>query len=371
MMTISAARLAVLRDAAARAGFQGLVINQPAYIFYLSGWLPPADVAAFVVIGPRDTLLVAPFAPGEAVAPWRQTYVYETFRRDRLVSALDNGVAALLQAVADAGLRRLPVGVALAALPAAYALPLAQVAQLHDARDMLFRATMVKDAVAQQAIRARVAILDRAFAVAARTIRPGVSEMQVFTAIYAEIALAIGAQPALACVFGSGPRTLLDEPQPSDRVLEPGDVVLIDLFPTLRGYVADYTRCFVVGPATDAQRAQHMALERALAAVEQVLRPGVSAADIDRIARHSIEEAGYGPWCYQHHTGHGFGLLAPEPPWLIPADTTRLEAGMVLAVEPGIYHPVHGGMRLEGNYLITANGCESLTGYPATLTECV
>lgn len=369
-MTIQAARLAVLRDTAARAGLQGLVLNQSAYIFHLSGWLPPAGLAVFIVIGPRDTLLVAPFAPDEPAAVWHRTYTYETFRHDRLVSALDNGVAALLQAVSDAGLLQAPVGVALAALPAAYALPLAQVAQLHDASDMLFRATMVKDAVAQQAIRERVAILDRAFAVAARTIRPGVSELEVFGAIYAELALALGAQPVLECVFGSGTRTLLDEPQPSGRVLERGDVVLIDLFPTLGGYVADYTRCFVVGPATDAQRAQHMALEHALATVEQALRPGVAAAEIDRIARYSIEAAGYAPWCYQHHTGHGFGLLALEPPWLIPADTTRLEPGMVLAVEPGIYHPEHGGMRLEGNYIITAGGCEALAGYPAMLTEC-
>lgn len=371
MTTIHAARLTAFREATARAGLSGLVVNQPAYIFHLSDWLPPAGSAVFLVIGPRDAVLVAPFAPNIANAPWRRTIIYETFQLDRLVPAVTNAVAVLEAAIADAGLTHEPVGVVLASLPAAYALPLTRLAQLHDARDLLFRATAVKDAVAQQAIRDRVAMLDRAFSVAARSIRAGATEIQVFSAIHGELAHALGAAPAIECVFGSGPRTLIDEPQPTGRVIEPNDLLLIDLFPVLGGYVADYTRCFVAGSATDGQRAQHAALEQALAAAESMLRPGVTAAEIDRVTRMSIEDSGYGTWCYRHHTGHGFGLLAPEPPWLIPADPTPLEPGMVIAVEPGIYHPTHGGMRLEGDYIITADGCAALAGYPAILTECM
>ncbi len=370
MTTIYATRLAALYEVAQRAGLSGLVVNQPAYIFHLSDWLPPHGSPVFVVIGPRATVLVAPCEPDVPMAPWHRTLIYETFRLDLLVSAAENAIAALKEAIVDAGLTHAPVGVALASMPAAYALALARVAHLHDARDVLFRATMVKDAAAQQAIRTRVAMLDRAFTAAARAIRAGVNELHVYTVIYAELAQALGAPPALECVFGSGPHTLHNEPQPTSRVIEPGDLLLIDLFPSLGGYVADYTRCFVAGVATDAQRAQHAALARALAAAEHMLRPGVTAADIDRAVRRSIEESGYGAWCYTHHTGHGFGLLAPEPPWIIPADPTPLEPGMVIAVEPGIYHPIHGGMRLEGNYIITPDGCESLAGYPVMLTEC-
>lgn len=369
-MTISANRLATLSRAVADAGFHGLIVNQAPYLFHLSGWLPAPGAPVFLVIGPRRVILVAPLDPEAPGCIWDQTLRYDAWRSDALTPATDQAVAALREAVSDAGLHQAPVGAALDALPASIALGLADDVRLHDARDVLFQATMIKDAAAHQAIRERVAMLDRAFAAAALAIRPGVSELEVYGSICTELALALGAPPVVECVFGSGPRTLASEPQPTNRILAPGDVVLIDLFPTLGGYAADYTRCFVVGAATDAQRQQHLALEQALAAAERALRPGIAVADLDRLVRHVIESAGYGPWRYQHHTGHGFGVLAVEPPWILPSSDALLAEGMVIAIEPGIYHPEHGGMRLEGNYIVTADGCESLAGYPAMLTEC-
>jgi Xaa-Pro aminopeptidase len=370
-MTIYADRLATLVQTVADAGLQGLIINQAPYLFHLSGWMPATGSLAFLVIGPRSVVLVAPFDPDAPERIWDQTLRYDAWRADALTLAIDQASAALREAVSDAGLHRAAVGAALNALPAFAALSLSDIVHLHDARDLLFRATMIKDSVAQQAIRERVAMLDRAFASAARAIHSGVSELAVYTAIFAELSMALGTLPVIECVFGSGSRTLADEPQPTSRILAPGDIVLIDLFPNLGGYVADYTRCFVVGAATPGQQAQHRALEQALAAAERALRPGIAVAGIDRLVRHTIEAAGYGPWGYQHHTGHGFGLLTVEPPWILSSSGMLLEEGMVIAIEPGIYHPQHGGMRLEGNYIITADGCESLAGYPATLTECM
>lgn len=369
-MTIYADRLATFIRAAANAGLHGLIINQTLYLFHLSGWMPAPGAPVFLVIGPRGVVLVAPSLPEAPESVWDQTLLYDAWRSDTLMPATDQAITALRQAVSDAGLHQTNVGATLDALPASVALGLSDIVRLHDARNVLFQATMIKDAAAHQAIRERVAMLDRAFAAAALVIRPGVSELEVYGSICAELALALGAPPVVECVFASGPRTLASEPQPTSRVLTSGDVVLIDLFPNLGGYVADYTRCFVVGAATNAQRRQHLALEQALAAAEHALRPGVAAADIDRLVRQSIEAAGYGAWCYQHHTGHGFGVLTVEPPWILPTSSTLLAEGMVIAIEPGIYHPEHGGMRLEGNYIVTADGCESLTGYPATLTEC-
>ncbi|MFQ3633411.1 M24 family metallopeptidase [Roseiflexus sp.] len=370
-MTVYADRLAVLIQTVADAGLQGLIINQTSYIFHLSGWMPPHGAPVFLVIGPRCVVLVTPFEPDAPGQIWNQSIWYDAWHTSALTPAVDRAIVALREAVSGAGLHRhAAVGAACDALPARVALSLLDIVHLRDAHDLLFRATMIKDAVAQQAIRERVAMLDHAFVAAARSIRPGVSELEVYGAIVADLTLALGAPPVVECVFGSGPRTLTNEPQPTSRILAPGDVVLIDLFPNLSGYVADYTRCFVVGAATDAQLAQHLALQQALEAAERALRPGIAAVEIDRLVRQSIETAGYGPWCYQHHTGHGFGVLAVEPPWILPSSTTLLEEGMVIAIEPGIYHPGYGGMRLEGNYIITGDGCESLAGYPAVLTEC-
>jgi Xaa-Pro aminopeptidase len=206
--------------------------------------------------------------------------------------------------------------------------------------------------------------------VARDAIRPGVTETEVFGKIFTSLAQSLGGPLTLDCNFGSGPRALGDEPQPTNKPLEAGESVMIDLFPLMDGYVADYTRNFVVGPPTDGQLAQHAILETALAAAEKALRPGVRASEIDRLVRRVIQDAGYGEFAHRHHTGHAFGLTIPEPPWLIPADHTPLRAGMVIAVEPGIYHPENGGMRLEGNYIITEDGCEPLVGFPAKLIVC-
>lgn len=370
-MTIYTDRLAILMQAIAHAGLQGLIVNQAPYIFHLSGWMPATGSLVFLVIGPRSIVLVTPSDPDISDQIWDQTLRYDVWSADTPLLSIAQASTALQEAVSGTGLYHAAVGAAFDALPAFAALILSDIVSLHDARDLLFRATMIKDAAAQQAIRERVAMLDRAFAAAANTIRPGLNELEVYAAIFAELSMALGSPPVVECVFGSGSRTLGDEPQPTSRVLMPGDLVLIDLFPNLGGYVADYTRCFVVGAATAAQQAQHSALEQALVAAERILRPGIAVAEIDRLVRHAIEAAGYGPWCYRHHTGHGSGLLTIEPPLILPSGDMLLEEGMVIAIEPGIYHPQHGGMRLEGNYIITADGCESLAGYPATLTECM
>jgi Xaa-Pro dipeptidase len=255
-------------------------------------------------------------------------------------------------------------------MPGAFALPLQGEIEWRDVSDLIYSITAVKDEVAQQAIRQRVGFLGQAFEAAANSIKPEVSELQVFGAIYSSLAESIGGPLVLDCDIGSGRRSLDTEPQPTHKLLHPGETVLIDLFPNLGGYVADYTRNFVVGKPTDDQRTQHAALEKALSAAQALLRPGVQASEVDYLVHKIIEEEGFGKFAHIHHSGHAFGLVIPEPPWLIPADHSALRSGMVIAVEPGIYHPINGGMRLEGNFIITEDGCQSLAGFPATLIAC-
>jgi Xaa-Pro aminopeptidase len=111
----------------------------------------------------------------------------------------------------------------------------------------------------------------------------------------------------------------------------------------------------------------HAALEGALHAGERLLHPGAAAGSVDRAVRGSIEAAGYP--VYSHHTGHGLGLSQIEPPFIAPGGDTdmRLEPGCVIALEPGIYQPGVGGMRLENVYLVTGGEPELLTGTPAQL----
>lgn len=361
-------RLTALREALAAANLDGLLLGQAAYIFHLTSWLPPQWAGAHLLIGPRDMTLISSMIPDHVAPVWNLALTYEQIQSDDSTTSASTIDRVLQEAISDAGLVGCTLGTD--ALVVGDILPLLDLVTVRDARSLLRAITIVKDNAALQAIRAGVVLLERGFAAAAATIRPGVSELQVYSAVYSALAEGLGGQFVLDCVFASGPRTLSAEPQPTNRRLRQGETVLIDLFPNLGGYVADYTRNFIVGEPTAAQLAQHAALEHALTTAAALLRPGVPASAIDRAACHTIEEAGFAAHAYQHHTGHGFGLLSPEPPWLIPGDHTPLRAGMVIAIEPAIYHPINGGMRLEGNYIITEDGYEALDTYPAILTTC-
>jgi len=351
-------RLETLQAAFDKEGLSGLILNQGAYVYHLTDWLPPSWATIFAVVGSGELILVTPFVP-EGIEPvWSAAITTE------------DTVAGLEQALSQARMLGGPLGVVMGAFPAANALPLSGQVELRDATDLMYDVTAAKDEVAQQAIRERVSYLDKAFEVAKTAIKPGVSETAVFGAIFTSLAQSLGGTLTLDCNFGSGPRTLGNEPEPTNKLLEAGEVVMIDLFPVMGGYVADYTRNFVVGKPTDDQLAQHATLERALAAGESILRPGTKASEIDQLVRKTLEDEGWGEFAYQHHTGHAFGLTIPEPPWLLPDVDMPLRAGMVIAVEPGIYHPANGGMRLEGNYIITEDGPESLVGFPARLIAC-
>jgi Xaa-Pro dipeptidase len=142
-----------------------------------------------------------------------------------------------------------------------------------------------------------------------------------------------------------------------------GEPVLVELDAMTNGYFNDLTRTFFVGKP-DARALEIFAVvQEATNAALEAARPGVRAAELDAVARRSIDKAGYGKY-FNHQLGHGIGLQFHEPPTLHPASTDVLEAGMVFAVEPAVYIPGFGGVRLEENVVVTATGCELLTPFP-------
>jgi Xaa-Pro aminopeptidase len=179
----------------------------------------------------------------------------------------------------------------------------------------------------------------------------------------------VGGPFALEGNFASGPRTLANEPPATNRQLQAGDVIFIDLYPIIHGNAADLTRSFIVGKPSEAQLERHEVLKNALAAGVDALNPGVRACDVDRAVRSSIATA-LGGYTFPRHAGHALVLEAQERPMLVPGDNTIIEPGMAVAIEPGPYLPDLGGMRVEGNYLVTETGCMSLSDYPIELFGC-
>ena len=157
-------------------------------------------------------------------------------------------------------------------------------------------------------------------------------------------------------------------PVASDRRLIEGDLVLVDLYPNVAGFVADLSRTWTVGRSTRVARVLHDAASAALRAAEGNLGPGVATADIDRAVRSTLRAHGDFDTTMGHHSGHGIGIRAWDEPWIGPGSSGVLEVGDVVAIEPGAYSPGIGGVRLEGDYLITATGFDRLDHYSEQLT---
>ena len=155
---------------------------------------------------------------------------------------------------------------------------------------------------------------------------------------------------------------------PGTKKLETGDFVTMDFGCLYEGYCSDMTRTVVLGRASEKQREIYDTVLRAQKAALDVIRAGMTGSEVDRAARRIIEEAGYGQ-CFGHGLGHSVGLFIHEEPRLSPADDTVLEAGMSETVEPGIYLPGFGGVRLEDLVIVTEDGRRNLTRSPKELIE--
>ncbi len=218
----------------------------------------------------------------------------------------------------------------------------------------------VKDVHEVACIRKAAAMADEAFTEILGFIRPGVSEK----AVERELQYAIKKQGAddigFPIIVASGKRSSLPHATPTDKQIESGDFVTLDFGAMYRGYRSDMTRTIIVGQATDKQENIYGIVKAAQEAAEAAIKAGVSGKTPDDCARGYITEAGYGAH-FGHGLGHGVGLDIHEEPFMSPSCERILEAGNVITVEPGIYLPDWGGVRIEDTVLVTAEGIEILT----------
>jgi Xaa-Pro aminopeptidase len=187
--------------------------------------------------------------------------------------------------------------------------------------------------------------IDRVHAQVPDWLKPGQTERQVAAKI-AEAILAEGHVQVDFTIVGSGPNGSSPHHEVSDRVIQDGDAVVVDIGGTMpSGYCSDCTRTYAVGHAPDEFLAYYEVLKRAQEAATFSVRPGVTAESVDRTAREIIAEAGYGEW-FIHRTGHGIGLESHEDPYIVEGNTIPLDPGMAFSIEPGIYPGPHGA-RIE------------------------
>jgi Xaa-Pro dipeptidase len=226
---------------------------------------------------------------------------------------------------------------------------------------------MRKDASEIAALRKAGAAIDRVHARMGEFLRVGRTEREVAKDIAAAI-VEEGHTVADFVIVGSGPNGASPHHRDSDRVVEAGDVVVIDIGgPVAEGYNSDSTRTYVMGePAYDDVRDTYAVLQAAQQAAVDVVKPGVTCEEVDAAARSVIADAGFGEF-FVHRTGHGIGLDVHEEPYIVSGNALPLEPGMAFSVEPGIYLPGRWGARIEDIVVATAEGVESFNNRPHEL----
>lgn len=168
-----------------------------------------------------------------------------------------------------------------------------------------------------------------------------------------------GHESVAFAIVASGPNGASPHHEAGDRIIEPGDAVVVDFGGHQAGYASDTTRMFVVGEPPEGFDAAYDVLRAAQEAAVAAVKPGVPAESIDVVARTIIADAGYGDY-FMHRTGHGIGLDVHEAPYLVEGNQQVLQAAMAFSVEPGIYIPDRWGMRLEDIVVVTDTGVDPL-----------
>jgi Xaa-Pro aminopeptidase len=224
----------------------------------------------------------------------------------------------------------------------------------------------VKDAHELTLLRKAIDISSNAFSRVTEMLKEGVVEREV--ALEMESLMKRDGADGIGfdIIIASGKRSALPHGKASGKRIEKGDLILIDFGSGFQGYHSDQTRTVVCGtPSPEQQKIYRIVMEAHDQAIEKV-RPGIPIGEVDKAARDTIRNQGYGEY-FGHGTGHGIGLAVHEDPTVNSENKGLLQEGMVFTIEPGIYLPDWGGVRIEDMVLVTAHGVEVLTYLPGEL----
>lgn len=358
------ARLEKLFASLRTSGLPAVALNPGPTLTYLTGahfhlmerpvvFLAAIDHTPALVLPELETLKVEQipfpvqaFAYGESPSAWEEAFrsAAQALRLDEKRVGVETGRMRLLE-----------YNFLRAAAPNA---------EFTDAGEILAALRLQKEPREVESMRKAVRVAQAALEAALPLIQIGMTEKE----LAGELTLQLfrhGSEPDLpfAPIVSGGPNAANPHASPSERPLQPSDLLVIDWGASVDGYISDLTRTFAVGEVDEEAARIHRIVQEANAAGRAAGKPGVPCAEVDRAARTVIEEAGYGKY-FTHRTGHGLGMEAHEEPYMRGDNQQRLAPGMTYTVEPGIYLPGRNGVRVEDDMLVTENGCESLSDLP-------
>jgi Xaa-Pro aminopeptidase len=358
-------RLHTLRTECARTGLDGFVVSAPVNLTYLTGF---TGSAGLMLCSQAETWLLVDgrydLAVREAVAAGRLGPVHP----ERVERRYDLSLAAL---AARLGLRTVGIeaGHVTVAVLRAWQEAAGKAVEWRPTDGVVERQRLVKDAFEVALLRRAAHLLSDVARRLGSWVGAGRTEREVARSIDSALDGAGFSQPAFPTIVASGPNSAYPHARPTDRRLRTGDLVVLDFGGVLDGYCVDLTRMAALGQVGPRAQSLVEAVRDAQAAALAAIRPGVAGSDVDAAARRVLDARGLGP-AFLHGTGHGLGLEVHEAPRLGRAESgasEMLQAGIVCTVEPGAYLEGFGGVRLEDDVLVTADGCEVLTDAPRDL----
>jgi Xaa-Pro dipeptidase len=349
---------------------EAALLSNPATITWLTGYSAPIETGPSPFEGGpalawcqdgEITLLLSDAEAPAALTAGVQTHNYLSYTIDQPLDGMGRQAEMVFAFLSEQSGKKW-VGIELNFLPAPLknafdnALPDSN-RRLLDGKFDSLRAVKTPEEI--QKIRAALALSDLAQSVVRAQAEPGMTELELWGLIKAKMEVQAGTRVPVLVDLVSGLRSAEIGGLPTAKKLNRGDAVIADIVPRLDGYWGDNAGTHFIGePPSELKRIYHIVRSALLYGIDAI-RPGVQACEIDRLLRAEIEKSSYS--VYPHHSGHGLGATFHEEPRLVPYNTMQLQPGMIVAVEPGIYVPGLGGVRLEDVVLVTEDGCEVLT----------
>lgn len=364
---MSASRLERLTIALSQAKLDGIALNPGPTFTYLTG-------VSFHLMERPVVLLVAPGQRPVLVLPELEKlkvdlfpYPVEAFCYGENPAEWD---AVFRKAVSSLGLDGRKIGVEprqMRLLEFRHVRAGAPEADYPDASEALASLRLRKEEAEVDAMRRAVKVAQDALEATIPSIKIGMTEKEMAAELNMQL-LKHGSESELpfAPIVSGGPNSANPHATPSDRKLQSGDLLVVDWGARVDSYISDLTRTFAVGEVEPEFKKIAEVVLAANTAGRAAGHPGVPCANIDKAARHVIEQAGYGQY-FTHRTGHGIGMDGHEDPYIRGDNMQMLYPGMAYTVEPGIYLPGRGGVRIEDNVVVTHDGVEVLSDMPREL----
>ena len=362
-------RQKAVRDAMKELKLDGLLLTHPPDLAYLSNFTGEDSIG---LVTDKDIFLVTDFRykeQAEIEAGWLKTSVREGKMAEALAKVLG-----------DARIKRVGFEANFTTFGQVHAIdkavkdlkdaPAATSLELVPLEDVMTNIRKVKDDHEIDLIRKSVGIAEEAFEAIRSEIKVGLTENYLAGLLVFELRSRGATNSSFPVIVASGPNSSLPHYRPGETLVQRDQPLLIDWGALHKGYCSDMTRTLTLGRVSPKIKQIYKVVQEAQEAAVRFMRPGVTTLQADRVARDVIEKAGFGQY-FGHGLGHGVGRDIHELPTMRKTGgEEELRPGMILTVEPGIYLPGEGGVRIEDDVLITHSGCEMLSNLDRTFEGC-